>query len=54
MTELTVTQVYAVGAPIILTLIFAEALISNLKIDSPSLIKHSQPSDQYGNYTLFQ
>ena len=29
-------------------------LISNLKIDSPSLIKHSQPSDQYGNYTLFQ
>ena len=31
MTELTVTQVYAVGAPIILTLIFAEALISNLQ-----------------------
>ena len=29
-------------------------LISNLKIDSPSLIKHSQPSDQYGNYTLFR
>jgi len=29
-------------------------LISNLKIDSPSLIKHSQPSDQFGNYTLFQ
>ena len=29
-------------------------LISNLKIDSPSLIKNSQPSDQYGNYTLFQ
>ena len=31
MTELTVTQVYAVGAPIILTLIFFETLISNLK-----------------------
>ena len=31
MTELTVTQVYAVGAPIILALIFAEALISNLQ-----------------------
>ena len=31
MTELTVTQVYAVGAPIILILIFAEALISNLQ-----------------------
>lgn len=31
MTELTVTQVYAVGAPIILTLIFIEALISNLQ-----------------------
>ncbi len=31
MTELTVTQVYAVGAPIILSLIFFETLISNLK-----------------------
>ncbi len=31
MTELTVTQVYAVGAPIILALIFIEALISNLQ-----------------------
>tara|TARA_B000000532_G_scaffold179049_1_gene145483 strand:+ start:2474 stop:3310 length:837 start_codon:yes stop_codon:yes gene_type:complete len=31
MTELTVTQVYAVGAPIIVTLIFFETLISNLK-----------------------
>ena len=31
MTEVTVTQVYAVGAPIILILIFAEALISNLQ-----------------------
>ncbi len=31
MTELTVTQVYAVGAPITLTLIFAEALISTLQ-----------------------
>ena len=31
MTELTVTQVYAVGAPLILTLIFVEALISNLQ-----------------------
>ena len=29
-------------------------LIANLAKDSPSLIKHSQPSDQYGNYTLFQ
>ena len=31
MTDLTVAQVYAVGAPIILTLIFIEALISNLQ-----------------------
>ena len=31
MTELTVTQVYAVGAPIILALIFIEVLISNLQ-----------------------
>ena len=31
MTELTVTQVYVVGAPIILSLIFFETLISNLK-----------------------
>ncbi len=29
-------------------------LISDLKKDSSSLIKHSQPSDQHGNYTLFQ
>ena len=29
-------------------------LIANLAKDSPSLIKHSQPSDQLGNYTLFQ
>ncbi len=31
MTDLTVAQVYAVGAPIILALIFIEALISNLQ-----------------------
>ena len=31
MTELTVAQVYAVGAPIILSLIFVETLISNFK-----------------------
>tara|TARA_B100001996_G_scaffold82632_1_gene60973 strand:+ start:996 stop:1832 length:837 start_codon:yes stop_codon:yes gene_type:complete len=31
MTDLTVTQVYAVGAPIILALIFIEVLISNLQ-----------------------
>ena len=31
MTDLTIAQVYAVGAPIILALIFIEALISNLQ-----------------------
>ena len=29
-------------------------LIANLEKDAPSLIEHSQPSDQHGNYTLFQ
>ena len=29
-------------------------LIANLEKDMPSLIEHSQPSDQHGNYTLFQ
>ena len=29
-------------------------LIANLEKDTPSLIEHSQPSDQHGNYTLFQ